>query len=223
MRRAAAACAALILSLPAVLAQTSTPASPAKAAKAAKADKTAVKRRHPTTRYDVYFKKYTKRYFGPGFDWRLFKAQSMAESDLIPTAKSHVGARGLMQLMPATYAQIKSTRPQYESIDEPEWNIAAGILHDKGLWITWTKKVPDDERPHFMMASYNAGDGTIRRAQSAAKKSQLDPQDWESLVVVAPKVTRWRYRETIGYVSEIDENYAYLQAPRESAANIAPR
>src|SRR5919201_1404990 len=52
-------------------------------------------------RYDGVFRKYTKRYFGAGFDWRYFKAQGMAESQLNPTARSWVGARGIMQLMPS--------------------------------------------------------------------------------------------------------------------------
>ena len=47
-----------------------------------------------TERFDPIFKKYTKRYFGVGTDWRWFKAQGMAESDLTPTARSRVGARG---------------------------------------------------------------------------------------------------------------------------------
>ena len=35
-------------------------------------------------RYDDTFKRYSKRYFGAGFDWRYFKAQGMAESGLDP-------------------------------------------------------------------------------------------------------------------------------------------
>jgi soluble lytic murein transglycosylase-like protein len=49
-------------------------------------------------RYDPTFRKYTKRYFGPAFDWRLFKAQAIAESNLNVGARSPVGARGIMQL-----------------------------------------------------------------------------------------------------------------------------
>ena len=30
-------------------------------------------------RYDQTFRKYSKRYFGVGYDWRVFKAQAMAE------------------------------------------------------------------------------------------------------------------------------------------------
>ena len=33
-------------------------------------------------RYDPAFRKYTKRFFGPAFDWRHFKAQGLAESGL---------------------------------------------------------------------------------------------------------------------------------------------
>ena len=62
-------------------------------------------------RYDPIFKKYAKRYFGIGFDWRRFKAQAMAESNLDSTATSWVGARGLMQLMPSTFAAIQTARP----------------------------------------------------------------------------------------------------------------
>ncbi len=83
--------------------------------------------RHDNTRYDAFFKKYTKRYFGVGFDWQYFKAQGMAESELSATARSMVGARGVMQLMPSTFQEIQTKRPEFESIDDPEWNIAAGI------------------------------------------------------------------------------------------------
>ena len=79
-------------------------------------------------RYDDTFRKYSKRYFGVGFDWRLFKAQGMAESNLDSAAQSWVGARGVMQLMPATFLEITSRNPEMTRIDDPEWNIAAGIF-----------------------------------------------------------------------------------------------
>ena len=59
-----------------------------------------------TDRYDPIFRKYTKRYFGVGTDWRWFKAQGMAESDLTPGARSRVGARGIMQLMQIGRAHV---------------------------------------------------------------------------------------------------------------------
>lgn len=168
-----------------------------------------------TGRYDDTFRRYSKRYFGAGFDWRLFKAQAMAESQLNPQARSWVGARGLMQLMPSTFAEIQSKRPEFESIDDPEWNIAAGIMHDRYLWRLWAPKVAEPERAHFMFGSYNAGEGTIGRATATARASSLDQSQWASIEEVAPTVPRWRYRETIGYVRKIEDSIDKLRTPRE--------
>lgn len=170
----------------------------------AKADKKA------TDRYDPSFQKYTKRYFGVGFDWRNFKAQGMAESDLTPTARSRVGARGIMQLMPATYQLIKTARPEFRAIDDPEHNIAAGIMHDRYLWTLYPKS-EGDERLRFMFAAYNAGEGTIKKARTIAKKESLDDLRWTSVEAIAPKVKPWRYQETLGYVKTIDANRSRLK------------
>jgi membrane-bound lytic murein transglycosylase F len=170
--------------------------------------------RKATERYDPIFRKYTKRYFGIGTDWRLFKAQGMAESDLTPTARSRVGARGIMQLMPSTYGLIQSALPQFGAIDNPEWNIAAGILHDRDLWTLFKRDVPDDERWRFMFAGYNAGEGTIIRARRAALAERLDDRSWQSIEHVAPRVERWRYLETLGYVRKIEQNHRSMPSPR---------
>jgi soluble lytic murein transglycosylase-like protein len=153
-------------------------------------------------RYDHIFRKYSKRYFGVGYDWRIFKAQAMAESEMNPNARSWVGARGLMQLMPSTYAAIQS-RSGFGSIDDPEFNIAAGILHNRGLWRRWERDSIHTDRREFMFASYNAGEGTILNAQRACMARKLDRRVWSSVETVAPEVPRWRYRETLGYVRKI--------------------
>lgn len=153
-------------------------------------------------RYDQTFRKYSKRYFGVGHDWRIFKAQAMAESEMNPNARSWVGARGLMQLMPSTYKDIQS-RAGLGSIDDPEWNIAAGILHDRSLWRRWERDSIATDRREFMFASYNAGEGTIMNAQRACVAKALDQRSWSSVEAVAPNVPRWRYRETLGYVRKI--------------------
>ena len=166
-------------------------------------------------RYDDTFRRYSKRYFGPAFDWRWFKAQGMAESNLDSAATSRVGARGVMQLMPATYRAIQSKRPEFGAIDDPEWNIAAGIMHDRYLWKLWERKVSQEERFNFMFASYNAGEGTIGRAADTARVAAGVPTPaWAHVEQVAPRVPRWRYRETLGYVRKIDANYARLQRAR---------
>lgn len=166
----------------------------------------AQRRQADADRFDPIFRKYTKRFFGPGFDWRLFKAQGLAESGLDPAARSHVGARGVMQLMPSTFKLIRSARPEMSSIDDPEWNIAAGIMHDRYLWRLWSDSTPSIECHRFMFGSYNAGEGTIMRARAVAKAQRLDAGAWPNIASIAPQVQRWRYRETLGYVRKIDES-----------------
>ena len=162
-------------------------------------------------RFDDSFRKYTKRYFGPQFDWRVFKAQGLAESNLDTQARSHVGARGLMQLMPMTFREIASRNPELRhTIDDPDCNIAAGISYDRRLWRQWEQDSVDYHRREFMFASYNAGRGTIIGAQRAARAAQLDARAWPSIERVAPRVHGWRYRETIGYVQKIDRHLLEL-------------
>lgn len=168
-------------------------------------------------RYDDIFRRYSKRYFGPAFDWRWFKAQGMAESGLDSAARSPVGARGVMQLMPATYGLIRSRRPEFGAIDDPEWNIAAGIMHDRYLFRLWEGRAAAEERRRFMFASYNAGERTIQRAADTARVAAAAPADalrWVHVEEVAPRVPRWRYRETLGYVRRIDGFYDRMRRRR---------
>lgn len=167
-----------------------------------------------TDRYDDVFRKYSKRYFGVAFDWRVFKAQGMAESNLDSAATSWVGARGIMQLMPNTFHAIASANPEMSRIDDPEWNIAAGIYHDRVLWKLWAADSIDEFRREFMFASYNAGRSTILSAQATARRDSLDHRAWPSIELVAPKVRRWRHRETIGYLRRIDSMYATIGRKR---------
>jgi membrane-bound lytic murein transglycosylase F len=162
-------------------------------------------------RYDETFRKYSKRYFGPAYDWREFKAQGLAESNLDSTAHSGVGARGVMQLMPTTFREIATHNPEiHRVINDPEWNIAAGISYDRRLWCQWESDSVTLHRREFMFASYNAGRGTILGAQAAARARNLDARLWPNIEQVAPNVPRWRYRETLGYVHKIDGHLSKL-------------
>ena len=176
-------------------------------------------------RYDQTFRKYSKRYFGVGYDWRIFKAQAMAESEMNPNARSWVGARGLMQLMPSTYKDIQTRATGLGYIDDPEWNIAAGIMHDRSLWRRWERDSIATDRREFMFASYNAGEGTIMNAQRACVARSLDRRAWTSVETVAPEVPRWRYRETLGYVRKIRSGIEKLDDKgrlKPSAVTSAP-
>ncbi|NNJ90687.1 MAG: transglycosylase SLT domain-containing protein [Gammaproteobacteria bacterium] len=152
-----------------------------------------VKHKHWTKDYDVYFKKYAKHYFGPHVDWHWFKAQGIAESNLNPKAKSPVGAKGIMQIMPATYKEILNKNPHIPATDEPRWNIAAGIFYDRMLYRKWKRKktISTKERLSFSFASYNAGLGTVLKAFKKASKKHGDVKQWQQVEGFAPGETRF--------------------------------
>ncbi len=180
--------------------------------------------RDPADRYDDTFRKATKRSFGPAFDWRVFKAQGMAESNLDPAAKSRVGARGLMQLMPNTFREIASANADLDLINDPERNIEAGIAYDRRLWLRWENDSIVDDRRRFMFASYNAGRGTLLSAQRHARERRLDPRQWDNIEKIAASVPRWRHGETLDYVRKIDVNITRLDdRGRLIKANVTAR
>ena len=145
-----------------------------------------------TDEYDRYFKKYSKRYFGPLFNWHWFKAQAIAESALNHDAKSHVGARGLMQIMPGTFSDISKQNPHFSQLDMPKWNIAAGIYYDRTLYRKF-KKTATQDKLYMTFASYNAGYGRILKA---SKRTESKEKNWEEIKPYLPKETR-------GYVKRI--------------------
>ena len=153
-----------------------------------------VEHRQWTTHYDHHFRKYSKRFFGPGFDWRWFKAQGIAESSLQEDAVSWVGAKGIMQIMPATLQEIaeKSSLPVLDSSD-PGLNIAAGVFYDRNLYERWNDIPHPHERLAFTFASYNGGRSRILRAQEACPD---DCARWAHVTHHAPEETR-------GYVARI--------------------
>lgn len=156
------------------------------------------------SKFDNYFSKYSKRYFGPGMDWRIFKAQAVAESRLKANANSYVGAKGVMQIMPKTFDEIQRKNPMIKGTrEQPRWNIAAGIWYDKSIWNIFTAKRPFQDRIDFMMGAYNAGKGNVLKAQTKALKKGLDPNLWGSIEITLPDVTGRHSKETIGYVGKI--------------------
>lgn len=179
------------------------------------------------SQYDKYFRKYSKRYFGANFDWQWFKAQAIAESNLNPDATSHVGAIGLMQIMPTTYLEIQDANPHFQKLTEPRWNIAAGIYYDRMLFRKWQTGLAEQERLLLTFASYNAGLGGIRRAY---KRTPQPIIAWSDVAPNAP-------RETRGYVQRIKKLkkresrvisegskgiWSRLAANREEASQASP-
>ncbi|MEA3280549.1 MAG: transglycosylase SLT domain-containing protein [Thermodesulfobacteriota bacterium] len=166
----------------------------------------AFERYNRVVKFDRYFSKYSKRYFGPGFDWHYFKAQAVAESRLQADARSGVGAVGVMQIMPKTFEEITRKNPGIKGTrKQPRWNISAGIYYDRMIWNLWKADRSHMDRINFMFGSYNAGKGNIIKAQKIANKKGLNPNMWGSIESTLPDVTGKNSKETIGYVNKIGE------------------
>ena len=161
-------------------------------------------------KYDKYFKKYSKRYFGLDFDWLLFKSQAIAESNLNPEAKSHVGAEGLMQIMPFTWKEISHKLKINADVKDVKWNIAGGIYYNRRMFLIWKGERPLNERIDFMFASYNAGAGNIIKAQKLVVDD--DPMFWSSVAKVLNQVTGRHSKETVNYVKRIKKIRSKLGA-----------
>ncbi|MCP4744566.1 MAG: transglycosylase SLT domain-containing protein [Desulfobacteraceae bacterium] len=141
----------------------------------------AYERYNNVKKYDRYFKKYSKRFFGPGFDWLHFKAQAVAESRLIADARSRAGAVGIMQIMPSTFKEIRLKAPAIKgNRKQPRWNIAAGIYYNRQIWKLWKAQRPFQDRLDFTFGAYNAGKTNIIKSQRVAKSKGLNPNLWSS-------------------------------------------
>ncbi len=147
----------------------------------------------------AFFRKYGNQY---GFDYLMLGAQGYQESQLNQQARSHVGAIGIMQLMPETGAELK-----VGDIHQAEPNVHAGAKYMDQLM---TKYFPDakfdqQNRTLFAFASYNAGPGNIKRMRTEAEKQGLNPDLWFNNVeiVTGAKIGA----ETTTYVRNIFKYY----------------
>jgi membrane-bound lytic murein transglycosylase MltF len=157
------------------------------------------------------FNKYGKQY---NFEPMMLAAQGYQESTLNQNAKSPVGAIGVMQVMPATGAELK-----VGDIHQAEANIHAGAKYMDQLMTRYFKDAKFDEqnRTLFAFASYNTGPGNISRMRKEAVKRGLDPDQWFNNVeiITAEKIGI----ETTTYVRNIFKYYvAYKLAAQAQAA-----
>jgi membrane-bound lytic murein transglycosylase MltF len=145
------------------------------------------------------FRKYGDQY---SFDYLLMAAQGYQESHLDQGAKSHVGAIGVMQLMPAT-----GQEQAVGDIHQLEPNIHAGVKYMRFMRDRYFQGEPMDDlnKGLFTFASYNAGAGRIRQLRKVAAERGLNPNVWFGNVerVASESIGR----ETVTYVSNIYKYY----------------
>jgi membrane-bound lytic murein transglycosylase MltF len=130
------------------------------------------------------FRRYGPKY---GFDPIMLAAQGYQESQLRQEARSHVGAIGIMQIMPATGKELK-----VGDISVAEANVHGGAKYMDQLMRLYFKDAnfSEADRPLFAFASYNAGPGRIAQMRKEAAVRGLNPDKWFNHVevVTAEKV-----------------------------------
>jgi membrane-bound lytic murein transglycosylase MltF len=145
------------------------------------------------------FRKYGAAY---NLDWMMMAAQAYQESRLDQAARSHVGAIGVMQLMPDTGAELR-----VGDITQLEPNIHGGNKYIRQLIDRHYGNEPIDDlnRMLFAFAAYNAGPGRMRQLRREAAARGLDANIWFGNVerVAAERIGR----ETVTYVSNIYKYY----------------
>jgi membrane-bound lytic murein transglycosylase MltF len=163
----------------------------------------------------AFFRQYGKDY---DLDYLLMAAQGYQESRLDHSAKSQVGAIGVMQVMPQTGADLR-----VGDIHQLEPNIHAGVKYIRLLIDDYFKDEPMDQlnKVLFAFASYNAGPGRIRQLRREAARRGLDPNVWFGNVeqVVSARVGR----ETVDYVSIFKYYIAYRLVIQEDERRQAIR
>lgn len=152
---------------------------------------------------------------GFNIDRALMYAMMRQESAFNPTARSHMGARGLMQVMPQT-AQYVARNNQMRGIsrrtlNEPETNMKVGQAYIQ--YLLDFKGVGDNM--FYVVAAYNAGPGNVLKWNRRFDRNSDPLMFIESIPV----------HETREYVERVFANYwmyrQRLEQPAPSLASVA--
>ena len=117
------------------------------------------------------------------------------ESVFNPQARSPVGARGLMQLMPATAKQMRRS-VKVNQLSNPKVNIELGTKYFQGLMKRY------DGNLVYVLSAYNAGETRVKRWQ----KSYFDEEE-----TIVRNIETIPFKETRTYVKLIFRNLFFYK------------
>ena len=123
-----------------------------------------------------------------GIDWRLLAALAYQESHWDPLATSFAGVRGIMMLTDDTADRLKVT----DRLD-PKQAIPAGARYLAELRDQLPEQVREPDRTWMALAAYNMGYGHLNGARTIAPKEGLEPQWWNALKELLPKLSQPAY------------------------------
>jgi len=174
------------------------------------------KKKVPISKDDIYdeiIKKYATKFL---LDWLKIKAQIKVESDFIFSAKSKVGAIGLMQIMPKTNEWLnnidKERKIKEEELFEPDNNIYRGCFYMHWL-MNKLNKYNDNEKYvwELALASYNCGLGNVQKAINKYLEKNKNALNifWNDIKNYLPSETMSEAskKQVIDYVAKIKKVY----------------
>ena len=148
----------------------------------------------------------------PGANWTMVHAISRQESQFAANAKSHAGARGLMQLMPGTAReQAGKLGMSYNSsdlIDNPSYNMQLGNAYFARMMDYYGGSYP------LAIAAYNAGPGNVNKWLRANGDPREGGVDWVTWIERIP------IYETKNYVQRVIENAAVYEQLNPDRAQL---
>jgi soluble lytic murein transglycosylase len=148
-------------------------------------------------KYEDLIVKYSKHY---DVDPTLIAAIIYCESRFNPNATSHAGARGLMQVMPATGRAIASRIGEsFGDLYDPDTSIRYGTYYIKAQLDKYGGDVD------AALAAYNGGAGAADRYVISRSDASIP-------------------RETAGYIKKVNsawKNYEFLYGNILNATNVA--
>ncbi len=112
-----------------------------------------------------------------GLDPNLLLGVARQESRFTAGVSSPVGAVGLLQLMPATAAEVAGRPLGPEELRQPQRNIALGARFLRQLLDRWAGQ------PFLAVASYNAGPGAVASWLGPGRPDpRLEPELWTEAI-----------------------------------------
>ena len=158
------------------------------------------------SQYDAYFMSGSRHV---GWDWKLIAAQCYQESGFDPRAVSWAGARGLMQIMPATAASLG-----LGNVFDPRENIDAACRYLKRLYDSFGDVRSRTDRIRFTLAAYNGGARHIRDAMNLAQKHGKSPVSYSDVRFFIRNLDKPQYYNDpvvkYGYLTG-NETYNYVE------------
>lgn len=149
----------------------------------------------------VLFEQYAEEY---DFDWLMISAQAYQESRFNNHLVSHMGAVGIMQVLPKT---AKEPYINIQNFRKLEPNIHAGVKYMSFVHKRYFLKpeITKENQMYFSLAAYNAGPANVRKMRRMAVKHGYNPNIWFNNVEIMAR--KYVSKEPVHYVKNISRYY----------------